>query len=125
MVALTGFLRFRWVDLQIQELKDCRNEQEVEEKLEMLPTGLEEAYRRIFARSREPKDLKRLLQWLAFSVRPLSLSELADIITVEFPPNGLPAFNAKRRYIKSHMVQDVCSGFVTEFDGDFQCQSCS
>lgn len=118
MGTLTGFLRFRWVDLQIQELKDCLSEQDVYEQLERLPTGLEETYKRLVSRSRKPNDLKRLLQWLAFSVRPLNLSELADIIAVEFPSNGPPEFNAKRRYITSHMVQDVCSGFVTEFDGE-------
>lgn len=106
------------MDLQIRELVNCTSEQALEDQLKALPKGLEEAYERILSRSSKPKDMKRLLQWLAFSFRPLTLSELADAVAVNFPSTGLPTYNPKLRSMDVHSVLTVCSGFVTESRGD-------
>lgn len=118
IATLKGIFRFRWVDLQIQELAKCTSEQALEDQLKTLPKGLEEAYDRILSRSSQPKDLKRLLQWLAFSFRPLTLSELADAVAAKFPLIGLPTYTTKLRCMDVRNILMIYSGFVTESQGN-------
>ena len=110
--------RFRWVDLQLQELANCFSPQQVEDQLCALPRSLEEAYGKSLLRSRKPEDLKIFLQWMAFSNRPLSLEELACTVVVDSSAAGVPIYNAKNRYMDIRDVLSVCSGFVVEFKDD-------
>jgi len=82
--------------------------------LARLPKDLNETYDRIIDRVREEdrKDAVKLFQWLAFSVRPLKLSELAEVVQVDFESRDLPWFNSKRRYDDPDDILRVCSGFV-------------
>lgn len=111
--------RFRWVDLQLQELSKCLNIREVKRCLRELPKGLEEAYERLLLRSSRRNDLKTLLQFLAFSIRPLTAVELAETITVDMSRSDVPMYDPELRYTEACQVLNVCSGFVTIFNGTF------
>ncbi|KAF7976145.1 hypothetical protein HWV62_7451 [Athelia sp. TMB] len=104
---------FRWVALQIAELSKCLSPRAVEAQLRALPKDLDGMYERSLSQSANPRDLKQLLVWLAFSARPLSVEELADVIPVEFFPDGPSLYNPDLRYFDSTDVLDLCSGFVT------------
>ena len=120
--------RFRWVDLQFQELARCLTEQELKDQLRALPKTLEEAYERILLRSSRPKDLKIFLQWMAFSAEPLSVSQMADTLAMDVSSSDRPSYNRELRYMDARKVLSICSGLVTEYEGGFlsllSCQLC-
>ena len=110
--------RFRWVALQLEVLRNCRSRHQVMEQLTRLPKDLNETYDRILGRIQEQdrEDAVKLFQWLAFSIRPLKLSELAEAIQVDFKSQYLPWFNSNRRYDDAEDILRVCSGFVSMND---------
>lgn len=93
------------------------NLREVKEQLEALPTGLEETYERILVRSRRRRDLLQMLHWLAFSVRTLTVAELAGVVSVDLEAEGGPSYAADLRFGNPQTALAVCSGLVTEVEG--------
>ena len=87
-------------------------------QLAQLPKDLNVSYNRILGRIQEKdhQDAVKFFQWLAFSVRPLTLSELAEVIQVDFESGDLPWFNSERRYHDAEDILRVCSGFVSVTD---------
>ena len=101
-------------------LRDCRSRHHVKKQLERLPKEFKETYDRILGRIQENdcEDAVKLFQWLAFSVRPLKLSELAEVVQVDFESRDLPWFDIERRYNDTEDILRVCSGFVSmDYDG--------
>jgi hypothetical protein len=107
------------VALQLDQLRLCLSRQDVEKQLLDLPKGLDESYDRIIHQidERRHEDARKLLQWLAFSVRPLDLAELAEVIAVDFDSRDLPWFDCYRRYYDARDVVRVCSGFISIAEG--------
>ena len=111
--------RFRWVALQLDELRRCRSRYQIEKQLVCLPKDLYESYDRIVQRidERDCKDARKVFHWLAFSTRPLELVELAEVVTVDFESQDEPSFDRKRRYYDPKAILSVCSGFVSVMQG--------
>ena len=111
--------RFRWVALQLDRLRLCLSRHDVEEQLLDLPKGLYESYDQLINQIDERRhgDARKLLQWLAFSVRPLYLDELAEVVAVDFDSRDLPWFDCNRRYYDARDVIRVCSGFISIAEG--------
>ncbi|KAF7977922.1 hypothetical protein HWV62_1979 [Athelia sp. TMB] len=107
---------FRWVDLQLQQLKKCYNLSQILEQLKTLPKSLEDSYAKILVNvdSRHRIQLRNILHWLAFSARALKLREIAEVVSVNFEAMDGPAYDSKCRYDNPTTVLTVCSGFVTE-----------
>jgi hypothetical protein len=86
--------------------------------LARLPKDLKETYDRILGQIQEKdhEDAVKLFQWLAFSVRPLQLSELAEVVQVDFESRDLPWFDSDRRYDDTEDILRVCSGFISMTD---------
>ena len=105
--------------LQLDQLRLCLSRREVEEQLLDLPKGLDESYDRIIDQidERRHEDARKLLQWLAFSVRPLKLAELAEVVAVDFRSRDLPWFDCSGRYFDARDVVRVCSGFISIAEG--------
>lgn len=79
--------------LQLEELKSCPTPGDVREALRTLPKTLKETYDKILkpARERHQPYIRAALQWIACSVRPLSLDELAFAVVNDpavAKPNG-------------------------------------
>ena len=106
----------------IAELETCPAEFDVLQQLKTLPQDLNEAYDRIL-KALDKKYLahtKIFLQWLAFSVRPMTMEEIAETITIELDSNDGPSFNQRKRYIDPKDVLLRCgSGLVSESNGKF------
>ncbi|KAF4534640.1 uncharacterized protein LTHEOB_12918 [Lasiodiplodia theobromae] len=104
---------FRWVALQLDSLEQCVNNEELEDALEHLPDNLYETYDRILDNIplRRKKNAIRLLQFLVYSERPLTLKEAVDAITVKL--DGSPRFDIKRRMPDHQEIAVYCSGLVT------------
>jgi len=78
--------RFRWVALQLEELQDCSDETEIRETLRNIPPTLEQTYERTLIRMHEKNQarVRTILLWLIYSVRPLSLPEVAAAAGLTF-----------------------------------------
>jgi hypothetical protein len=116
---LNESFRFRWVALQLDELRCCLSRHQVEQQLGRLPKDLSESYDRIIGRidKRYYEDAEKLFRWLAFSIRPLGLSELSEVVAVDFESQDVPWFDCHRRYYDERDVLTVCSGFVSISEG--------
>ena len=78
-------MRFRWVQCQVDHIKTLRTARDVKMALERLPPDLDSTYDDILLRV-EPADreyLKRALQFVVFSVRPMTLVEVAEAVIIE------------------------------------------
>ena len=73
---------FRWAALQLEKLSDCNDEDQIMEALRDIPATLEETYEQALTEIPE-KDTERarsILLWLVFSLRPLTLEEVAAVV---------------------------------------------
>ncbi|BCR94675.1 uncharacterized protein AKAW2_11721S [Aspergillus luchuensis] len=81
--------RFRWADLQLKRLEECRNKSQIIEALRTMPQTLHDIYLSVIERvNMKPSDViyaKTILTWLCFSVRPLTLTEVAAAAGLEVP----------------------------------------
>ncbi len=86
-MSLTCGRRFRWATLMKQKFFDCIDREMMEEALKSLPESLEEMYADVLRRI--PKGysnkVRLILIWLAYSMRPLTLQELACAASLPDP----------------------------------------
>ncbi|CAG8412797.1 unnamed protein product [Penicillium salamii] len=96
--------RFRWADLQIQRLKQCRTDEAIRQALRTIPQTLEQTYQRILENAQESdKALARgILMLLCFSPAPLDLNTIADAFDLNRP---------------SHVIEICTTSLVNEFEG--------
>jgi hypothetical protein len=115
-----NYSRFLLVSLQIEELQDCYNEDELKDQLQSLPHDLDEVYGRIISglNERHREDALKILQWLAFSARPLKLAEVAQIVGVVPDADQGLRFKPSRVSSNSRSVLMICSSLVTEINGE-------
>jgi hypothetical protein len=109
------------VSLQINELQNCHSQYELEDQLGSLPNDLDEVYDRIISgiNKKYREDVLKILQWLAFSARPLLLVEIAQVVGVVPDPDQGLRFKPSRVYRDPRSVLAICSSFVTETDGEW------
>ena len=91
----------------------CKTKEKLRKALESLPDTLEETYERILCQI-EKKDFEcahKILQWLAFSARPLRLDEMADVVGIEVTAS--PRFDPDRKLFQSSDIFKLCSSLVT------------
>ncbi|KZP13299.1 ankyrin, partial [Athelia psychrophila] len=110
---------FRWVALQADHLIKSASPRELAKRLKSLPRDLNESYSRTLAESLDPGNLKRFLQWLAYSRRAMTINEIAEVAVIDFGDNdsGLPVYEADRRFADPDHVFSLCYGLITEVEG--------
>ncbi|KAF8507536.1 hypothetical protein JB92DRAFT_2793427, partial [Gautieria morchelliformis] len=108
-------LRFRWVDCQLDALGKCRTSAAIEAALQTLPRTLYETYDKILLNIQEEdrQSALKVLQWLAFSVRPISLAETVEILATNPNAAGAHLFNPEERLLNPREVLIICSSLVT------------
>ena len=111
--------RFRWVALQLAELKECRTKTDLKKQLADLPQGLDKTYDRIFMgiKERDHGYLKTFLQWLSFAVRPLTLEELATTAAVDLSAENGPEYKSDNELQDMKDVLKICSSFIIKSEG--------
>ena len=111
--------RFRWVALQLNELKECRTKADLKKQLADLPQGLDKTYDRILLgiKKRDHSYVKTFLQWLSFAVRPLTLEELATTAAVDLSAENGPEYKSNNELQDIEDVFKICSGFIIESEG--------
>ncbi|PVH68513.1 hypothetical protein DL98DRAFT_599456 [Cadophora sp. DSE1049] len=75
---------FLWVHLVVEELRGCFSDWDLEQSAESFPKGLGAAYARILDRIKKERGSAsaiRILEWMAYSYRPLKVHELLEGIS--------------------------------------------
>jgi ankyrin repeat protein len=105
--------RFRWAACQLDILRECLDLKRLEEMLSSLPKTLEETYARILGTISENywHYTIRILQFLTYSERPLTVREAVDVIIVE--PDRNPPFDTKLRIPVPRGILRTCSSLVS------------
>ncbi|KAI4940771.1 hypothetical protein J4E91_011258 [Alternaria rosae] len=104
---------FRWAVCQLDTLAKCRNLVMLRNSLATLPQTLDQTYDRILtAISKEDcVYAMRILQWLTFSARPLSVTEVAEVVAIDVARDV--AFNRDEVLVDPLEALDICSSLVT------------
>ncbi|KAK8099831.1 hypothetical protein PG999_010205 [Apiospora kogelbergensis] len=112
---------FRWASCQLDTLAGCVSPMAMEQALKNLPKDLNTTYKRMI--DSIPKELKddakRLLQFLVYSERTVTLGEAIDFIAtqIDTEPRG---FDVKRRVFDKASVLKHCPGLVTTSGGGYE-----
>lgn len=99
---------FLWVRLVLEEILGCHTQQAIMQTLEEVPAGMGALYQRMeLSISNNSKEADRvlaktLLRWIVCAHHPLTLKELSQALSPEFPE----FLDLKRT------IQDVCGQFV-------------
>ena len=105
--------RFRWVALQMEELKNLRltRPRDVMKVLNTLPHDLNATYDQILSRidSLYSQEVHAALQWLAFANRPLFIEEIAEACIID-PKVTAPV--DPDRYMGPLDIADILCGLV-------------
>ncbi|KAF8512781.1 hypothetical protein JB92DRAFT_2669017, partial [Gautieria morchelliformis] len=106
---------FRLVKCQLDALANCQSSAALEAALMHLPKTLYETYDRILEAINEVNrpDALRLLIWLAFSIRTLSIEEAVDVIATDPDAKKGPLFDHRRRLWDPQGMLYICSSLVT------------
>jgi hypothetical protein len=98
---------------QLDTLGKCCNRAMLRKSLATLPRTLDQTYDRILTRIGEEysKYAMRILQWLTFSARPLSVEEVAEVVAIDVTRD--PAFDRDEVLEDPLEVLDICSSLVT------------
>lgn len=105
--------RFRWAVCQLDTMKRCITPAMVRTELNRMPETLDQMYDRILQRipSLHRQYVQSAMQWLAFSTRPLILSELAEAVAIN-PELG--AFDPdESRLMDENLILELCGTLTT------------
>jgi ankyrin repeat protein len=111
---LNSKIRFRWVVYQLASIRTCIKLADLQNALSELPRSLDETYSRILAEIEGKgylQDALRILQWVCFARRPLSLHEMVDVLAIDLGENG--GFDSRGRMPDPHDITEVCSSLIT------------
>ena len=106
--------RFRWVYCQLDSIRQCVKLSALRKKLSSLPRTLDETYDRILQNLKSADQLQdtvQALQWLCFSIRPLTLPEMVEILAIQNGNGG--GFFPDERLPDPEDVMVVCSSLIS------------
>ena len=105
--------RFRWAVCQMDTLGKCRTRLALQKALKALPTTLDGTYERILCTisNEDSEYAMRILQWLVFSSRPLSVEELAEVVAINVERET--AFDRDEIFEDPMEVLDICLSLVS------------
>lgn len=104
---------FRWCVCQLDALAKCVDRKMLRKALQGLPPTLDETYERILCAIEEVHSERalRILHWLAFSSRPLSLEEVAEVVAID--PSRRPMFDKDEVLEDPLDALNICSSLIT------------
>jgi ankyrin repeat protein len=105
--------RFRWVALQLEAVSKCRSLTALRHALFSLPCSLDDTYRRILESIEEEEQarVRRILQWLCFTERPLRVEEIAVIYQVA--DRIQPPFSHDDGLFHPEEIIGICQGLLS------------
>ena len=107
--------RFRWIFCQLEVLRQCLPPS-VRPTLKELPESLDMTYERILKEIKKPNKwlAQRVLQCLVVAVRPLRVTELAEVLAVDFDDaEGIPRLKPDWRWEEQELaLLSACSSLI-------------
>ncbi|KAJ7346966.1 ankyrin repeat-containing domain protein [Mycena albidolilacea] len=90
---------FRLAYCLLEQVKECARSDELQSTLDTLPDNLHDIYARSLKSvpGKNLPDVERLLHWLAFSHKPLTVAQLEDTIAFDFSDPERYTFDPRRR----------------------------
>ena len=112
LLPLVTFARFRWAICQLDTLRRCIKPTALRKALASLPKTLDETYEWILCNidQEHAEDALKVLQWLAFSARPLELQEVAEATALTLKPS--PKFDPEDRLRHPQDLPAICSSLI-------------
>ena len=104
--------RFRWAYCQLDLLSKLRTPGAVKEALKSLPRSLDKTYEGLLSRIDEDEDrrlARQILNILAFSLRPLSLREISDVLQIT---PGSYQLDESKRLTNPKDVLSICGSLL-------------
>jgi len=99
--VLTGLAdgMFRWVDCQLQYLRDCPPS-DIQDVLDDLPETLNGTYEHALGeiKGTHRQSARRLFQCLTVASRPLTVKEVAEVFAFDFSAHPVPKFREDWRW---------------------------
>ena len=94
-------------------IAECRNLSMLRKSLATLPQTLDQTYDRILTAIKEKDRVYtiRILQWLTFSSRPLTIEEVAEVVAIDVARE--PAFDPDEVLLDPLEALEICSSLVT------------
>lgn len=110
---------FRYASCALQRLKDCFDEDEIEEELDSLPRGINGIYDDALSQITEKHQIKAatLLKWLLVSMRPLRMEEVVDCLLVD-ERDGRLVVNSRKRTSHAALFR-LCPLLISTYDTFF------
>lgn len=114
-------LRFRWVFCQFDDLKRCLKIDSLRKALRSLPKTLDETYARVLCSIPEDyrEDARRIFRWLVFSVEPLTLEAIAEVLAITGD-----VFDPQNRLPDPADILTICSSLITVNWSDAHSKQC-
>lgn len=105
--------RFRWAVCQLDLIKNCRQAGAVRKTLQNLPRTLDDTYDRILSSIPDEtwQIARSALMLLTYSIRPLTLQELAEAMVVDFEEQRFDP--NEHRLTNYRHVLEICSSLVS------------
>ena len=105
---------FRWVDCQLQSLRECPSRAEARKALQNLPETLDKTYERMLRNIRP--NLRhyavRLLQWLCIADEAVDLDHIMDAFATSIGEE--PHLDPDARFVSSDKILALCPGLVVK-----------
>jgi Ankyrin repeats (3 copies)/NACHT domain len=119
---------FRYAECQLVVLRLAEREKDIKEALKRLPKDLDETYSRMLSHpniAEYADGMYTILQWLAYSNRPLRLSEAAEAIVFTSDRSlgsrdKQISVDLRNRFRSSQSIRTILSGLVTVSGSDNQ-----
>ncbi|KAF1977160.1 hypothetical protein BU23DRAFT_377125, partial [Bimuria novae-zelandiae CBS 107.79] len=113
-IALKGCEMFRWAACQLQAVKQWRNLKGLRNTLKCLPTTLEGTYARILDQIDTVyiAEAKKLLMWLCFAARPLTIDEVIEALAIDLEQKD---YDETQRIEDPEDIMTLC-GSLTTYD---------
>ncbi|EPS36037.1 hypothetical protein H072_10431 [Dactylellina haptotyla CBS 200.50] len=114
---------FLWVDLMLKEISTKTRESAIRASLQQLPKGLPATYQKMFQSITELlvdepdqiKDLKEMLMWVGFALRPLNMMELEHISALRYGDDESGLLD-----LEGHLGKKYASLFTVVRESHFQ-----
>ena len=105
--------RFRWAVCQLDTLRKCIKPSALRKALASLPKTLDDTYERILCNIDQDhaEDALKVLQWLAFSARPLGAQEVAEATAITLDDS--PTFDPRDRLRHPTDILGICSSLIS------------
>lgn len=103
---------FRWIECQLNVLRQIRTQRALRVALDSLPMGLVETYDRILDRVAEQDHeyVTRVMKWLIGAEHPLRLAELAEAVAID--PKEIQ-LDTNSRLLDPEEVLDICGSLLS------------